>query len=203
MKLKIKPSSELSEKRLLAFLDDLKDLDDRTVVLMIAAWIDDCFDYLLRRSLLDDKKLQGALLDSDRSLRSLHAKNTLAYLLGWTYAEVYRDVEKIRVIRNKFAHFRDRLSFRNETIKKTCMSFETAEAYNTGGPIVPMRSSRRRYIISGVLIARELLRIATRAKRPRDTSSINPFLMSIRREIKSKSIQYAIKHIRKPNDLKT
>jgi DNA-binding MltR family transcriptional regulator len=181
MKLGILHSSELSEEGLITLFNELKSADDRTIALMIAAWIEDSFDHVFRRSLLDNKKLQNALLDTDRSLGTLHAKNYLAYLLGWTSFEVFHDIEKIRVIRNKFAHFRDRLSFRNDAIEKKCMSLEVAEAYAAGGSVVPMKSARKRYIISGVLIARELLRIAELARRPRDTSSTRPFLMSIRR----------------------
>lgn len=189
-KIRIPPVSELSEQGVLAVADGLRGYDDRTVALVIGAWLDDCVDVVLRAHLLKQGDLQERLLRTSGPLGSGFAQVTLARLLGLISQDLYGDLERIREARNKFAHFRDALSFRHPEIARHCRALEGASAYNAGGPPQQARTPRQRYLVAGILAARHLLRLAARATPPSEAKGATPYLMAVRRETKSAAIAY-------------
>jgi DNA-binding MltR family transcriptional regulator len=193
---KASASSPLSEEALLATADSLRTVDDRTAVLITAAWIDDALSELFRRNLLDRKKEQDDLLKPEGPLGSSFVKAKLGYMLGWIYPDLYAELRRLREIRNLFAHSREMISLSRPSLRDRCRALQLAEAFNMGGPIRPARSPRQRLIISAVLAARQILRTAAESSAPREVTGIAPVLTSIRSEVKSATIRQMLEILR-------
>ena len=99
---------------------------DRGCALMAAAYLDSQLDELLRAVFIDDQKVVGALLQSERPLGSFSAKIDMAYSLGLLPADAYRDLHLIRKIRNEFGHRSEPITFNNPEISNRCRELITS-----------------------------------------------------------------------------
>ena len=105
---------------------------------MAAAYLDSQLDELLRAVFIDDQKVVGALLQSERPLGSFSAKIDMAYSLGLLPAEAYRHLHLIRKIRNEFGHRPEPITFNNPEISNRCREliptwFEREKQSRVGG----------------------------------------------------------------------
>ena len=111
-------------------------LDDRSLVLMSAAWVDDALEIFLKRRMLDDKMVIDKLFGPDRPLGSFSSRINLGYALGHIGKTVWSDLESVREIRNAFAHVRHALTFDDESIKTRSSQLKTNDLIPT-----PFRNS--------------------------------------------------------------
>ena len=96
----------------------LKDLDERGLVLTLAAFAEDSLADLLSTYMLDNvatKKLIGGF---DAPLGTLSARIRACYSLGLITKGQYHDLEHLRAIRNKFSHTWEPVSFEDADMKK-------------------------------------------------------------------------------------
>ena len=121
----MKPSSEpdtsflTSERK--KFLETLDTESDRGCVLIAAAHLDECIEWLLRARFLKERKLTDLLFTGLGPLTSFSAKIQVARALDLIDSWLYEDLEKIRKLRNKFAHQYIAVSFDHPEIVEVVM----------------------------------------------------------------------------------
>lgn len=87
------------------------------LAIVIAAILDNKLELCLKRAIRPmPKRLYAELFDPMRALGSFASKITMAYALNIITRDIYSDLEKIRKIRNAFAHSPDILDFESESI---------------------------------------------------------------------------------------
>jgi DNA-binding MltR family transcriptional regulator len=84
---------------------------------MSVAYIDERLSVLLEKYFVDDKSIIQTLFDATGPLGTFSSKLKLAYGIGLLPKNVYTDCNKIRKIRNSFAHISKPISFEDEPIK--------------------------------------------------------------------------------------
>lgn len=104
-------------RNVLEFRKNISSETDRGLVLMSVAYIDERLSVLLERYFVDDSKVIKALFDATGPLGTFSSKLKLAYGLGLLPKNIYIDCNKIRKIRNSFAHDSKPISFGDEPIK--------------------------------------------------------------------------------------
>jgi DNA-binding MltR family transcriptional regulator len=77
---------------------------DRGSALIAVAWVDDALEACLKSRFRDEKTIVDSLLRQDGPLGSFSSRIKTAYLLGLITASLYSDLERMRGIRNDFAH---------------------------------------------------------------------------------------------------
>jgi hypothetical protein len=104
---------------------------DRACGVLGAALLDAKLESIFRTNL---KLYEKELLDNFSSpLSSFSARIVLARALNWINDDAYHDLNKIRSIRNEFAHsFDHALSFGNQSIVDRCADLRIARSYIDG-----------------------------------------------------------------------
>jgi hypothetical protein len=74
----------------------------------------------------DDNATRKRLVDRDGALESFYGKNYLGYALGLYNADLLYNLERIRELRNTFAHAAIPLSFGHPRIAAECARFKVA-----------------------------------------------------------------------------
>ncbi|MDN5053080.1 MltR family transcriptional regulator [Aliarcobacter butzleri] len=106
-----------SYKNVIEFRKNITLETDRGLVLMSVAYIDERLSVLLEKYFVDDKSIIQTLFDATGPLGTFSSKLKLAYGIGLIPKNVYTDCNKIRRIRNTFAHISKPISFEDEPIK--------------------------------------------------------------------------------------
>ncbi|MGP8250501.1 MAG: MltR family transcriptional regulator [Terracidiphilus sp.] len=102
------------------FLETLQKESDRGAVLISAALLDDLLERCMHSFLLDHSRVDQ-LLDNG-PLGSFGARILAAFALGMLSESEYQDCERVRKVRNSFAHGVG-CSFENQKVKDICSSF--------------------------------------------------------------------------------
>jgi DNA-binding MltR family transcriptional regulator len=84
---------------------------------MAVAYIDERLSILLENYFIEDKSVIKTLFDATGPLGTFSSKLKLAYGIGLLPKNIYTDCNKIRKIRNSFAHVSKLMSFEDEPIK--------------------------------------------------------------------------------------
>ena len=84
---------------------------------MAVAYIDERLTVLLEKYFVDDQSVIKTLFDATGPLGTFSSKLKLAYGIGLLPKNIYTDCNKIRKIRNSFAHVSKPMSFEDEPIK--------------------------------------------------------------------------------------
>jgi DNA-binding MltR family transcriptional regulator len=104
-------------KNLLDAVEHQRRMTHASVVIATTAILDNQLERGLKRALLPmSKNMYKQLFDSFRPLNTFSAKIVMAYGLGIITKNVYDELEKIRHIRNAFAHSSERLHFESPQI---------------------------------------------------------------------------------------
>jgi len=121
----------LKEVNLDAFSEMMAKESDRACALLGAALLDAKLESIFRQSL---KSYEKELLDNFSSpLSTFSARIVLARALNWIDDATYHDLNKVRSIRNEFAHsFDHELSFDNQSISDRCSMLKIVQAYLDG-----------------------------------------------------------------------
>lgn len=120
MKRKRSTGSELLAAKYQGVADAMRAETDRGLALVMAAYLDDLLDDLLRKSFIDDRAVAKELLDFNRPLSSFSAKIELTYALGLISNDLHRKLHQIREIRNHFAHASGAKDFNDAGIADRC-----------------------------------------------------------------------------------
>lgn len=107
------------------FLNALNKESDRGAVLISAVMIDTLLERSILAFLLNYKETKQLLEGFNAPLGSLSARTLAAYALGVISEKEYRECERIRKIRNLFAHD-FKASFEDQNVKDMCANLEYA-----------------------------------------------------------------------------
>jgi DNA-binding MltR family transcriptional regulator len=89
------------------------------VVIAASAILETRLERVLKQALRPmSKAMHARLFDSFRPLSSFSSKIMMAYALGAITRDVFDELEKIRAIRNEFAHSAELLHFESATIAR-------------------------------------------------------------------------------------
>lgn len=94
----------------------LKDLDERGLILVLAAFAEDSLGELLKAFMLPNKASEKLIQGFNAPLGTFSSRIQAAYALGLVTTEQFEDLEHLRKIRNEFSHTWKPLSFADEPI---------------------------------------------------------------------------------------
>jgi mannitol operon repressor len=106
-----------------AFLKELNRESERGAVLIAAAMIDDLLERTILAFLVDHEQTKRLLDGFNAPLGTLSARALAAFSLALLSETEYRDCERIRKIRNAFAH-NVHMSFEDQSVKDNCKNLE-------------------------------------------------------------------------------
>lgn len=95
--------NEINQKHT-EFFSQFKDKDDRSSVILIGSLLDVFLEELLNKALLDPPNSRECLVKDRGPINNLYSKNLACYQLGLIDNNLYKSINIIRDIRNKFAH---------------------------------------------------------------------------------------------------
>ena len=105
------------------FLDASNKESERGLALICAAMLDDLLEKSIRAFLLDREETGKLLEGFNAPLGTLSARELAAFALGVVSETEYRECEKLRKIRNIFAH-NIHASFGDQNVKDLCANLE-------------------------------------------------------------------------------
>jgi len=105
------------------FLDASNKESERGLALICAAMLDDLLERSIRAFLLDHAETARLLEGFNAPLGTLASRALAAFTLGVVSEEEYRECERLRKIRNLFAHS-IHASFTDQNIKDLCANLE-------------------------------------------------------------------------------
>lgn len=105
-------------------LDELLQGSDRSCAILGGVFLDEYLQRLIGGFLIDDKEVSDGLFGIEKPLSTFSSRIKIAYALGLICKETYRDLNRIRNIRNVFAHTMHGLDFSHEDIKEWCNELE-------------------------------------------------------------------------------
>ncbi|RKH61461.1 MltR family transcriptional regulator [Corallococcus llansteffanensis] len=89
---------------------------DRGCVLVIAAYIDEELEKILRAFFVDDVKIADELLGTDKPLGTFSSRSKACFALGLITRETYNAIGLLRKTRNEFAHLKEEASLASPPI---------------------------------------------------------------------------------------
>ena len=96
---------------------------DRAAAILAGSLLDEMLAHLLELYFVENKALQKDLLRGTGPLATFAARIKIAYMLGFMPESVFHDFERIRKIRNHFAHHPKATSFDESPAKDHCSQF--------------------------------------------------------------------------------
>jgi len=138
-------------------------LDDRSVAILEAAQLERSLESIITHRLikLDDSEKKELFAGDSAPLATFSAKTKIAYALGMFGKNTKKELDRIRGIRNAFAHSSKPLNFSTKQIETECNNLTRTFVGNT-----PM-TSRDKYIQSASNLSASLLSL----KYPRSEDS--------------------------------
>ena len=110
-----------------AIIDNIAKQEDREIVLIGAALLDDTLLEALKANFIKLSARESKSLDDD-VLSTFSAKIHVARAIGVISRKLYNDLERIRHLRNAFAHWSQRIDFSNLDVSKRCLALQTPVA---------------------------------------------------------------------------
>lgn len=96
----------------------LKGLDERGLVLSLAAFAEDSLSILLKSYMFDNAATKKLIDGYDAPLGTLSSRIRAAYALGLITKGQYNDLEHLRIVRNMFSHTWQKISFLDLKVSK-------------------------------------------------------------------------------------
>jgi DNA-binding MltR family transcriptional regulator len=105
------------------FLTEFQGETDRAAAVLAAAFADELLKALLSASFVDNSRMVQGLLGRDGAAATFSARVALAYAIGLISHDEADDLDRLRRIRNDFAHQLHGLSFGTQRIKDLANAF--------------------------------------------------------------------------------
>jgi hypothetical protein len=119
------PKKQIPLFDLNAFSERFRAESDRACAVLGAAMVDSRLESLYVRRL---RYFKDDLLSERGPIGTFYSRIELAHALAWINTDVHHDLDKIRKVRNEFAHsFDHNLSFANPSITDLCNNLHTAQ----------------------------------------------------------------------------
>lgn len=131
---------------------------NRGLAMVGAAFLDDAIEKLLRAYFIDDSKKIDDLLGNAGPLASFYSRCMAAYCLGLVGPDMYEDLNRIRKIRNLFAHNYFGIDFESSKIISLCENLRIPALEDPEN----QTKARERFILSVTLIAYRSLELANK-----------------------------------------
>lgn len=119
------------------FLDEFQTESDRAAAVLGAAYLSESLRQMIATTLVDDDKLLDGLLEPCSALGNLWSRTQAAYSMGLISEDEYDDLNKIREIRNRFAHDLQGLRFSDKWAKDKCTSLNRPREFSKLAPLTP------------------------------------------------------------------
>ena len=151
-------------------LDELKEQHDRAAAVILAAQVEDALRAaILERLISLSEKEEARIFGPDMPLGSLSAKIKIGFALGVYGAETRADLDKIREIRNAFAHAKKPIKFETPSVAAECAKLGAPNWISPDdvdeAPWPPIHP-RRQYFAATQLLWGRLGRCAAKYKLP-------------------------------------
>jgi hypothetical protein len=115
----VREKPDLNDLLILSAVRDT--LDDRSIAILEGANVEYALEALVLEQMTDLSDTErNALFQSNGALATFSAKARVAHALGLIGPNTRREIDRIRSIRNAFAHARKPISFQTEAIRLTC-----------------------------------------------------------------------------------
>lgn len=145
--------------------EQMQHQNDRVAAIACAAWLDDMLGAAISTKFIrlgeDWKK---SIFDSQGApLSTMSGKIRIGYALGVFGPKTRADLDKIREVRNKFAHSSGALSFNDPALSVKCMALYTSRMSHprvSGVALGDAATPKDHYIQSALRISGKLLMIA-------------------------------------------
>lgn len=132
------------------WLKEFQNESDRATAILGAAFLDAKLEELIIEFLVDDNDVVNSLLGTERPLGTFGSRNSVAYCLGLISKNLYKDINTIKKVRNRFAHNLHGINFSRSDIRDLCNNLTTPKKHN----YEPNKhSSRSHYIMAVMLIS--------------------------------------------------
>lgn len=113
------------------FVVRLKEESDRGLALIAASALDFELGQLLRKTVVDNKKIADDIFGTSRPLSSFSSRIDISYLLGKISSEEHHELHLIRKIRNDFGHSFENISFSDQKINNILDNFKLCVTIDT------------------------------------------------------------------------
>jgi DNA-binding MltR family transcriptional regulator len=164
------------------FYDELQEESDRGAAIIAATFLDAQLRELLSRFLIDERKVVDDLLGTDemadRPLSSFSSRIKAAYCMGLISQSMYYDLEKIRRIRNKFAHEMHGYTFDEQEIVSWCKSLKMAKMLTDAVPHLP-NTHRAMFLLGVSQLANWLALVKFNVERDRRSVPMDPSIGAV------------------------
>jgi len=146
--------------------DGLTEESDRGCVLVTISIIEKQLEDILRKRILGSNKQLKELFTGFGPMSSFSAKIKLAYSFGIITSEASAELDRLKRIRNLFAHDPNLITFESKNIISMCESLEFALD-------VQSTTTRKRFISSQTAISTYLKGVELMIKRIKEPPSLN------------------------------
>jgi DNA-binding MltR family transcriptional regulator len=143
------------------FLTEFQEESERAAAVLGAAYLDDLLKQLLEALLIDDAAAVKELLSDMNSLGTFSVRSKTAFLTGLISGDERQDLAQVGLIRNKFAHRKEHLTFDRPPISDYCGNFVLVQERLNAEPELREaypHSSRAIYNLEVALLAYYLTR---------------------------------------------
>lgn len=125
----IKDQERARSEQMLALTIELKKESDRAVAVLAAGYLDHLLgDLIASKMAIKPDKVEELLYRKGHGpLGSFSARIDMTYCLGFLNENEYKDLHRIRDIRNDFAHKLIGLSFKTQNIADRCRALKGAQ----------------------------------------------------------------------------
>jgi len=137
----------------------------RGSALLACAWLADSLGEALKTRLLPDPQSLKILFTNRGALADFQPRIHLAYAIRLIEKDFRDELERIRDIRNEFAHLRDPVDFSDRSIRDRCQNLETARLFEEAASDT-FESPYDRFIVSVGLLAGMLVAEAKQPSSP-------------------------------------
>jgi len=154
----------------------LKGADDRIVALVYGTLVEHRILEAIKKCLLAHEAELDRFSKNYGPLATFSAKNSLGLFLGVYGKEIFKDIDRIRTIRNDFAHSKHPISFESQRVRDLCIALRFPEraqssdhvAVEASKPVGPidLSQTRTRFIRACQLICNYLIFFSERRPPP-------------------------------------
>jgi hypothetical protein len=144
-----------------ALMADVSKMDGRAAALVLSAIIDNLLEYVIlsRFRRLSKRRRDALFRNPTAPLVSMSAKTHVAYAMGIVGDELRSQLDRMRSIRNTFAHAMLAVSFDDPQIAAECMKLDPRRLIHEGYAYQPETDSpRERFTVVATLAASILMR---------------------------------------------
>jgi DNA-binding MltR family transcriptional regulator len=104
--------------------EELQAGTDRAAAILGGVFLDEHLRRLISNFVVDEKEILDGLFEVEQPIATFSSRIKMSYTLGLINKQVYGDLNKIRNIRNVFAHALHGVSFDHDNIREWCKDLE-------------------------------------------------------------------------------